>query len=1234
MNDHHSDTAERRMTERLATVLELQQDPDGRAARHRLAAAVRRSAAGEPVADDETAAALALLGASSLGAPDAWETTSETEPAAVADVLDRLDARDRGRRHRCIGGAPDDAAALAGYLAETRAAGAEPASVPAEGPIADWRREFQGLFRSSHRSLPELADKMAARGFEVPPHTLLGFPILDDPALAEAVVELLDGQWVEGGYRQLYLAARREWTQPGAAVQVTRQRVSGLVGAYPVNAESVGPQIQAPMHGMPVVRGRDEIINRLVDVLYQQDRTVQVLVGHPGYGKSTVALAVAQRAHADQFLALWVPALAADALLEGLYLAAVRTGATARDIEDARRAPAAERVGRLWALLDASPRPWLLVLDDAGAGAVGHPDWVHCSKTGTVLITTRFGDEPGWGNDAHVISIGKLAPEHGGLVVLDRIGVAATAAGTAVEAQARELSRRLDGMPLALTSAGRLAAGQVAGGLLGDLVERFESTAHRGPLTAIYEFGLQTADLGGRRARALLRLLACFAPDEALPVTLLDDNPDVPSGARQLLTDLVRVGLVEELPPEPNGQRCIRIHPAVAEHSRGDQAFDLDDAGHVNRQAINLLVRELGQRDPGAPASWPHVRMLEPHVAELVESPALSTEDLLAAVLELADRTSVALMRAGRSTAATTLLDRALERTKALSADHPARLDAEHARAWMVAFDRIGDVFRAETLLADLLDDKVRLLGRDHPSALRTEDCLAWVLAERGALDAGRTRFTRVLETRRRLLGERHPDTLSTRHRLAWVAALCGQEAWAAAELAMVLELRRQVHGTDHMDVYSTRYRLAWALTRHGEHAAAERQYRELQSDLESVLGRNHPMTLMVGVRVAWVLSRMNRFAQAERRYGELLVEQEKVLGLGHPRVLRTRHLRACLDLYLGRIEKAERELRAVAAGREEVFGADHYLTLDSRSFRAWALLQAGRVATARREFQAVLADRRRVQGERHPVTLVTRGLLAQVLVQRGQLADGERRLGRLLEDQTTVLGSDHRYVFDTRHVLAYVQGLGGRLEQSESGLRDVLADRLRVLGPDQRKTLATRDHLSWVLGLQDRLVEALGECESLLADRTRVLGPDHPHTLTSRYRTAWLVGRAGRRAEARRLLGRLLPDLRRVLGDRHPDVLRCRAHTVRLLRLGGQLEEAEHEARGVARDQIEIQGAQAVDSMRAREELGLVLLARGGREEAEAVLGAVLRDRLDVLGEEHPDTVRGFGFLAGASEP
>ena len=490
---------------------------------------------------------------------------------------------------------------------------------------------------------------------------------------------------------------------------------------------------------------------------------------------------------------------------------------------------------------------------------------------------------------------------------------------------------------------GSLLASRRGGRTLAELVERLQPVVSATAVATMYRICLQSFDITDQRpARHLLRLVSTFAPDEALPLHLFAGAAERTWGGRDGLDELVRVGLVEDLPRHRSEPRCVRVHPAVAEQVRHDTAFDAAADSRMSLRAVTLLGTELNRLDAGAPAAWLQIRRLEPHIAEVVDSPALTTAEQHAAALDLAEQGAAAMMQAGSHQAAFTLLDRAFLRLDQVDDEHPARLAARHTRAWMLTVDGNRDLPAAERALAAVLGDELRVLGEDDPLTLTTADALAWVVAEQGRLGSARQRFAEILGRRTRLLGAEHPHTLTTRHRLAWVDALLGGEAAVVDEFRHVLELRRARLGPGHMDVFVTRYRLAWVLNKTGRHVEAEQQYAGLQRDLEIVVGELHPMTLIVRGRHAWTLASLDRFTDARAVYRSLRTDQERVLGARHQRVLATRLAQARLALQEGRIGPVIPEFRAVVDLYRDTLGDDHPRTLEARSWLAYALLATG----------------------------------------------------------------------------------------------------------------------------------------------------------------------------------------------------------------------------------------------------------------------------------------------------
>lgn len=1182
--------------------------PDTRAVLDALRWAARSGTSDDP----EIRAALAAV--ARLGPGESSSSASVEVPldtGRLAEVLDRVGVARRDARR----------------------------SVPSPRPpgaLADWARELKDLLREHDRDV--LAEDFDVAG-DVDPAT---WSLAVGEIGARALVERAGGSWDGGNYRNLYRAARLA-TGEETRHPVAPERASGVVStAYVL---SFLPTVDVLPRPRGRLRGRAALVTALIEAIRDPAPATEVLVGVGGMGKSAVALDVAHRVHAEGHPAFWIPAPDISALVAGLEQVALRLEVPLGSLYSAHRHASGTRdyALRLWALLDTSTTPWLILLDDVDEPGLGDEAWAHRSVgRGNVVVTTRFGGAGHWPG-ARVHELGELEEHEAAALLRDRLVLGDPAVGGTgpvgrAETAAQRLSSLLPGLPLALASVGDLLArsGQRD---LEVWVDRVGSLSWEDAVSAVH--GLCLDALGRHRdaGRHLLRLLVCFAPDEPLPESVLPDvverewAPGV-DGVDQL----VRVGLVERtfLVDGP----CLRVHPAIAEHSRaefgrGDRVPDLDV------RAVDLLEEARLATDWGRPEDWPTVVALVPHVHELVTSPVFAhagvAAEVGARVLLMADRTSAALMRSGRHESATALLDEALRCLGWLGAEHPAVLAARHTCCWMATLDRGGDLSRARHELEELRPVCERVLGSEHFTTVKVLDTLAWVLAEQRELAPARE----LLETVVRIRDAREPGSRyahASHHRLAWVRVQMGEGREAVAEFERVLEERRALLGPDHLDVLSTSYRLAWALSKTGEHDEARRQFAVLLRQCEDALGADHALALMVRSRVAWAALRAGDLGVAHHVYTRLLPEQEKVLGADHRRVLVNAHNLAVLTLRLGDPCRAEEDLRSVVARREELLGSDHALSMVSREMHAWALFRSGRAEMADRELVAVLADRRRVLGEDHRGTFDARYRTARVVLHRGRLADAEGRLRALVADEVRVLGERDPRVLRARHAHALALALQGGTGQARDELRTVLEVQSRVLGAEHEETLATRDRLVWLHGIERGDDDLVVAARTVLEDRARVLGEDHPHTMTSRYREAWALLRANRFEAASRAYENVVEDLGRLRGPDHPHTLRARTGRLQLRRVGrlalrtvvGHVADALPEANDLVARLIRTQGTLAVPTLRAEIERAQVESMLGYADSATRRLRDVRARQRRVIGSNHPDVDR-LGRLLGS---
>jgi CRP-like cAMP-binding protein/tetratricopeptide (TPR) repeat protein len=956
-----------------------------------------------------------------------------------------------------------------------------------------------------------------------------------------------------------------------------------------------GPTPVAPPIGkLPAaVRGRDALLGEFRRALrpypWRASRTF-VIAGMGGLGKSTVALAAARMAKDRGYRVWWVgatdTALLTSGMLEVLRELHAPESVIAPVREGARTASA-----RAWEFLNgehAGGRRWLLVFDGAdhaavlaGADATTPADgtgWLPADPAGMVIVTTRNRDPQVWGTAVTLRELKPLTDEASAEVLRDLAPEVADPEGR----EARELSRRLGGLPLAL---------HLAGAYLGSTFARWSSFADyhealdsvelpaaladiEGPGADIRDNVQRTWDLsldalaaeGRPQARALLLVLSCFAPATPIPAWLLrlkplaslllhqadrsahDDEDAEWHVLREGLQGLSHIGLVEiSNGSGPAGVNAVTVHPVVADANRSRLAtIAAAERTGVQSAAVAQLEAAAAGLDPTRPGDWPAWRLLVPHLNSVID---LLADDLdpavLARLLTVSAAGTEALLSGGRLAAAEKLAQASVEAAAFFSRDDPAAMTARGCLAdTLVRRGRSGE---AEVLYRELLADRCRVQGDDHLDTLATRHDLAAAIGMQGRYCEAEDLYRGLIGDDYRLLGPEHRETLAARANLTRMIGLQGRYAEAEELGGQVLADQRKILGDKDPDSLTTRQNIARVIGKSGRYAEAEQLYREVLADRREVLGHDHPDTLSTRHRLARMIGLQGRYAEAEEQCQRILQDRHRLLGEDHPDNLATRHRLARMLGLQGRYADAEPMFRQVLAARRRTLGEDHPDTLATSHRLGWLIGRQGRYGEATEIVSRVLGGRRQVLGDDHPDTLAARETLAWLAGLRGKLGEADELCQGVLADRRRVLGDDHPDTLTTRATQAWLTELKGNYPEAERRYRDLLKDRERVLGPSHPDTLIARHSLAKMIGLQHRYAEAEQLCREVLDDRHRVLGDDHPDTLTSRDTLAWLAAAQGRRAEGEELYRQVLADRSRVLGPHHPDTQATSGELARL---------------------------------------------------------------------------------------
>ncbi|MEV2273972.1 tetratricopeptide repeat protein [Nocardiopsis sp. NPDC049922] len=595
------------------------------------------------------------------------------------------------------------------------------------------------------------------------------------------------------------------------------------------------------------VRGRDDLLHTLGEAMAAGAPVPHVLTGPGGFGKTTVAAALAERARSDGWTVFWVrPGSVTASMLE----AAIELGGP-REEADRLRGTRRQAARWVWRHLDEAPRPWLLVIDNADRPEELDPDnrvgdqlgWMRASPGGFVLVTSRVDDPALWA-PAEVHRIGELDAVSATTALADHAGLPDLPG-------ADVLAERLSGVPLALSLAGRiLATHRVvfpdAHALLDRLDQNFGELdqlaapfvtgrdTDRRLLSNVWDLSLRLVTEKDAFAAPLLRLLAILGPEarevplRRLPLSELGggsfDGLDEAAFARTI-NALVIHGLVTVTNQQE--EVSLWLHPLVSETIRA--GFTANDVPFL-RTAEQLLSRVRG-RDLllESMSHWALSRLYERLVPE---QPGASVVMSIAA-----------------------------------------------ARA-LIHLGEFGESARIFTRLAAVAENS---LGDTHPITLTARHHLGEALQKANDLDTAEAIHRDVLAAREATLGQDHPAVLDSRHQLAMIHGERGDWAAAEVESRAVLEARMRQEGPEQRATQAAMENLAFVIMSRGDLTSAESMFREVWAIRTRVWGEQHPLTAQAEFYVGLNLLEQGNTHLAQDAFKNALLVWTRTLGSDHP---------------------------------------------------------------------------------------------------------------------------------------------------------------------------------------------------------------------------------------------------------------------------------------------------------------------------------------------------------------
>ncbi|TKJ37788.1 MAG: tetratricopeptide repeat protein [Planctomycetes bacterium B3_Pla] len=679
---------------------------------------------------------------------------------------------------------------------------------------------------------------------------------------------------------------------------------------------------------------------------------------------------------------------------------------------------------------------WLMLIDNVDsdeAAARLHKHVLPRLAGGNVLITSRRSN---WPDDVADLAIDKLDEPDAVAYLLEKTQ-RKRAASADDEKLAKEIARKLDGLPVALEQAASYVCQRRIG--FGAYLQDFGKSRkkvlswHRDELNYPVEVlaAWQTTNEHlGPFEQGILRLASFLAP-EAIPATLFESQPEKMKEAAGLILEETAPasklrgqggnpdvrGLLAELAGWSMitlEQECFTMHRLVQDSTR--LSIPEDRRKPWAKLALELVNQYIpADPPPDDVRSWATWKLVDSHVAAIVAH------------------------------------------ADGLDIREPTTRLMNNLAVYVVTRARFDD---AEPMYRRALEIDEQALGKDHPKVATRLNNLAELLRVTNRLTEAEPMYRRALVIDERSLGKDHPNVAIRLNNLAQLLQATNRLDKAEPMMRRALVIDEQAFGKNRPRVAIDLNNLATLLLNTNRLAEAEPLMRRVVEILENPGGDPLPNYAGALNNLAQLLQDTNRFDEAEPLMRRALEIDEQSFGKDHPDVAIELNNLAQLLQATNQLNEAEPLIRRALEIDEQFFGKDHPNVAIDLNNLATLLTATNRLAKAKPMYRRALEIDEQSFGKDHPDVASDLNNLAQLLQATNRLDEAEPLMRRALEIDEQALGKDHPDVASDLNNLALLLRETNRLAEAEPLMRRALEIFEKSLGPDHPRTQTARRNL------------------------------------------------------------------------------------------------------------------------------------------------------------------------------
>lgn len=328
-------------------------------------------------------------------------------------------------------------------------------------------------------------------------------------------------------------------------------------------------------------------------------------------------------------------------------------------------------------------------------------------------------------------------------------------------------------------------------------------------------------------------------------------------------------------------------------------------------------------------------------------------------------------------------------------------------------------------------------------------------------LQAAEQMYLRALAGHEKALGPKHILTLDTVHHLGSLYQDQGKSDLAESMYMRALVETEKAQGPDHISTLDTVNNLGNLYRDQCKLAEAEQMYKRALVGTEKKRGPNHLSTLYTVYNLGTLYYDQDKLTEAEQMYKRVLAGREKLLDPDHTLTLQTISSFGCLYHRQNKLAEAEQMYKQALAGREKTLGPDHTSTLETVDDLGKVYYDQRKFTDAEQMYKRVLAKYEKMLGRNHSSTLRMVNNLAFLYHDQDRLVEAEQMYKRVLVEREKTLGTDHPSTLRSIKNLGVLYHDHGKVIEAEQMYKRALTGREKVLGPDHSSTRDTARYLN-----------------------------------------------------------------------------------------------------------------------------------------------------------------------------